>query len=271
MAYRKLLIRPSEEVIRELYWCRRKSLRKVACELGCTHATIRYWMKKFGIPRRHRYLKPNITPSGNLAYILGVLKGDGCTYIRRTQKQVGWIQLTQTRLEFARSFEKALRGIGLHPYTISRSPTQPNRRTCYTTYANSIKFVKWYRGLTLEKIEKIVRRRRTFVKEFIRGFYESEGNNFIRRGHKKGWEISIVNKNRDLLSLVDLLLSDLGFDFHWGNTGIDGKYYRLRSSNSIQNYRFMREISPCIKNKTPRDGEGIKEAPRLERGSGRYS
>lgn len=42
----------NETKLRQLYCNQRLSMAEVAERLGATHATVRYWLKKYGVPRR---------------------------------------------------------------------------------------------------------------------------------------------------------------------------------------------------------------------------
>lgn len=235
-------------------------------------------MVKLGIPRRSRseaaklgnsppfkLIEVNIEPSEDLAYVLGVLKGDGCIDFKNKS---GRIRLSQTRSEFAISFETALKNIGFNPHTsiddmFKRKNSGFGRKAqyYYVTYGYSIKFAQWYKQLSLEDIEKILGDKSEFIEAFIRGFYESEGCNYIRpqRLVKKwkgtSWTIKIEGTNGELYDLVERLLIKLGFNFGRGYR--DRKEFNwkpihiLRSSKQLRNYRFIEEIAPCIKNQVP--------------------
>lgn len=262
----------TREKLEQMYLDKKMTTERIGELLGCANQTVSYWMKKFGISSRQvtppvRFNEPNINPSNDLAYILGVLKGDGCVHIpvRHTGPRTGHVILNQTRAEFAKSFENAVKRIGLpahtHIYRKKSDHLTNNPKPMFVTCSHSIKFAQWYKQLSLVDIEKLIGDNPEFIKEFIRGFYESEGSNYIRPRYKTSikWEISMTNADLDLLRLVKRLLTKLGFVFHlrchgMGNIPCSRTHspiYRLRSGIQRQHYTFMKEIAPCIKNSFP--------------------
>lgn len=243
-------------------------MREIGEKFRCSSSTILQRMIFFGITRRsyssaakirckfftHNFINPCLTPSRNLAYILGVIKGDGYVYLRKGH-QHGIARLKQTRAGFAESFEIALRKIGLHPHTFTYQIKTTNfsnhPKPIFDTYASSFKFVQWYKQLSLEDIESILGDNPEFIKAFIKGFYESEGCDYIRkRQNHQVWDLKMYGKNKELIDFVEHLLIGLGFDFK--------RYYQpkadvhiLVSAKRERNFRFIREIAPCIKNRIP--------------------
>lgn len=234
-----------QELLREKYWVEGLSSRKIAEELRVTHGTILSWMKKYRISRRskYRWKLPTIDPvTPPLTYLLGVLKGDGCVCRNR-------FLLQQTRYEFAISVEKALRSVNLNPNTSSSiqiTSFTPRGVLIYRTSACSKVFAEWCRLLSLQDLRKMIKNS-ALAKEFIRGFYESEGTSGKYRG--SGWTIGMCGKDRDLILFVQETLVGLGFNFKLGYSS-KKDFYRIRSHRHEQNSRFIEEIKPCIKNKT---------------------
>jgi len=103
----------------------------------------------------------------------------------------------------------------------------------------------------MSDINNLVKKDKTFIASFIKGFYESEGTcvkgkNLVR----------MSNTNRELLNLISGLLLKIGID-----SRINGPYTRngMRYSKNFQEYRlninkqedskiFFQLINPCIKN-----------------------
>jgi len=203
-------------------------------------------------------LNPDLNPTPKLAYILGVLKGDGGVYCYELENR-DWnryeISLGTKSKEFNLSFEKALKSIGLNPSTYFKSSNQ-----AWTTIAQSKVFCEWYESLDLEKIEKMLSKDK-MKKGFIRGFYESEGCISCREGKyrvdskgntyydRRKYEISISNANGDLIALVLRALKELGLDFYYSTRELAGQEPKHEIGTGSQETvrRFLREISPCIK------------------------
>jgi len=229
------------------------SIRKMARECGVGWTTIRYWGDKLGIPlqkpdkRNKQY--PDLSPSPELAYILGVIDGDGCVsgYDR--------IQLGTKDYEFAQEFRRALKVIGLranvtkNDYWNKDLQRQYHGRQCY---AHSVVFVRWYNGLTQEQKEKIARQ---YPWGYLKGFYESEGSYYI--GPNGDVNVRFSNLDYELLLMVQRLLTKLGYDsknyetkFKSQFTGREVTEYSLHLlGSSEEKHEFIRKLNPCIKNR----------------------
>lgn len=80
-------------------------------------------------------------------------------------------------------------------------------------------------------------------KEFIRGFYESDGS------WSEG-EVSMWQKNRWILDIIKILLSDIGIEskVYFHNKRTRSTEYSLRIMGSkTDRIKFFREIKPVIK------------------------
>lgn len=258
---RSLGLKLDSNQLQELYWNQRLGQREIAQKLGCTRKNITYWMKKLNIKVRSRpratslgRSKPNLSLSPSLAYILGVLKGDatGACY---PKWHYNVLQLIVNDKAFVNSFSNALRKIGLNPRVTTVFRYGKNR---YVARGFSLIFVSWYKKLSLDEIEKIVTANAECSKEFIRGFYESEGHfgkyprQHINHIHRN-WQLCVDHTNKKLLDLVRRLVKKLGFKF-----SLLGPYYRknprykpeyrlnlLGGQGEIR--RFLELINPCIK------------------------
>jgi len=212
------------------------------------------------------FIEPQLTPSKELAYILGVLKGDGCAYYYgrpKEEKRYGKICLRQIREEFAKSFKENLSAIGFNPHTYIEKPRKTecnpnNPKPIFATCGYATKFVQWYKQLSLKDIKKILDDNLEFIRAFIRGFYESEGTNFtsMQQGKYLTWTIAFGNTNQELSYFVLTLLEKLGFNFtivvdrnHVTFGSAPFKYFIIRNSKKPENHRFITEINPCIKNR----------------------
>lgn len=263
----------TREELERMYWQEKKSTPQIAKELMCDSKTIWSWMVKFGIPRRSfseasklaykpHFIRIDTTPSEDLAYALGVIKGDGCVHIKKNSRS-GITQLAQVRFEFAYIFEKVLKNLGFNSNTFIQTRIATNYsnnpKPRFVTYGYSYKFAQWYKQLSLEDIEKILGDNPEFIKAFIRGFYESEGTNgiYLRKNNRTSWTINTRGTDGELFNLVERLLTRLGYNFkrfyiHRGGTW--KPIHILSSGSREQNYRFINEIKPCIKNQIPSGG-----------------
>lgn len=240
--------------IRENY--EKKTALEIGKEIGRTCGSIWRFVqlnrRKLGLLRKGSW-GPNRqfdkTPQPALAYILGVLYGDG--YVRLAHKS--FIRLAVKDKEFVESFKSAVGKIGLHPSRIrlnlwhtKHKGTSPQ----YLVEAYSKPFCKWFKSLTFDEVYRLLQTPE-MKREFIRGFYESEGCLSTGKNYRG---MKIVNTNLELINLAQHILNDLGFYPH--------KYCRNPQPPSIKQLyslalykqksikRFLNEIGPCIPRKS---------------------
>lgn len=188
------------------------------------------------------------TPSTTLSYILGVLYGDGWVYYYPYRYVIG---LNTTDNEFAECFRVALAKIGLHPsriYTMKRA--QENWNDQFRVQAFSKPFYEWFKNLTFDKVHNLLQTPE-MKREFIRGFYESEGSLCQSKGY---FRVTITNTDMKLLNFVRKILEELGFCFYiythkqrpknWAAVS----YLGIFRPENIK--RFLVEINPCISRKS---------------------
>jgi hypothetical protein len=137
---------------RTKYIFSKEELEKLYNQMGALRAseyfevgrdTFYYLLKKNGISTKKRGC-PNLRPSVDLLYLLGVLKGDGFTRIREKAPCYYLIGLGTISEKFARAFADALRSIGLNPHFYSHNPPSGHSKEhiSYSVKASSKKFVK---------------------------------------------------------------------------------------------------------------------------------
>lgn len=245
----------TKKKIEELYM-KLKNYKKVAEQLGIPPSSLWYLIKKYGIKIKPSLRQVDFSKEKEICYILGVLLGDGYVYKGKTNY---FIHLKVTSKTFAESFCKALKEIGLTPHLFWYEKEQR-----YIAGCSSKIFYNFYKNLTLKDIRKLVTKNKENMKEFIRGFYESEGTNVIS-SRKKGWTIAMYNTNLDVILLVKFLLEKLGFNFSVRKRKLKGRKltikgrktvarkddYILASEKHEQNRRFIETIKPVIRNKIP--------------------
>jgi intein-encoded DNA endonuclease-like protein len=201
-----------------------------------TLRAIRHKASRLNLRRRVcRVNRPIIKDSSYLAYIIGVLLGDG--YLQKARGRYK-IELTCKEPKFIRSFAHALRKIGLNPQ-ISLPPSVI-KRGCIRVTAWSALFYKWFKSLKKEQLEKIVLAYPTY---FLKGFYESEG-------HKEKYVIYICNTDLEKINLAKKCLSKIGIDsvlYCYSRSGYKDEI-RLAIYRKKQIEKFFRLIKPCIKN-----------------------
>jgi len=252
----------TEDFLRKEYWEKEKTISEIAREAGYCYASVQEKMVRLGIPRRSvgeayklAYQKGRVgvdvdlSPSNSLAYILGVAKGDGSVDNVK-------IELMQSRKPFAESFEKALEKVGFNANTIILTPQEKEylgyhwQAKIYDTYGCSKRFAKWYNELTLEEIGNLLRKKESFVQEFLRGFYESEGSISTSK-HEDSIEsvlLEISNSSEKLLCFVSNLLEEIGLSSSIYQSRED--MYKLRLTRMREVQIFFETTNPVIKKKS---------------------
>jgi len=191
-------------------------------------------------------------PSVNLAYIVGVLKGDGCVYMDNGRYR---ICLAVTDKVFSDSFKVALEKIGLKcfqkEYDINKYPSCQNYpnllKTRWLIKATSKQLYLFYKNLDIEPFLNSDDMKIAFIK----GFYESEGTCSKNSKLQTYRAISMTNTTKELLEMINTFL--VQFHFHpklkarkppkpQRKQGYD---IRIAGHNEVT--RFLEMVQPCIK------------------------
>jgi len=229
-----------------------KSVNQIARAQGVGWHTIQRHLVKNGIPiQKHSTSDkqyPNLKPSPELSYILGVIAGDGCV------SSCGHIVLVTKDYAFAEEFEKALKAIGLRAKVTEENYWHKYMKQYFhswVSYANSVVFARWYGSLTQDQIEKIAS---LFPWEYLKGFFESEGSYTITPNGSAS--IRFSNSAYDLLLMVQRLLTLLGHNsniyerkFKTQFTDHEVTEYSLNLlGSSEKKHEFIKKLNPVIKN-----------------------
>ena len=182
-----------EKSIQEL--CRELPKRKSHSIIMMAH--------KLGFSSKYKRLPNSIYKlNSNLAYVLGVMLGDG-TYCYDIFNKPSGVRLNVKDKDFALNFKEKLERIIKREVRITKFPSCPNLWSVYFHSTELANLIKNYR----ENINQIML---NAPKEcqiaFLEGLYDSEGHvhyNFIRKGKK---EIGFSNTTKNTIKLVYSLL-----------------------------------------------------------------
>jgi intein-encoded DNA endonuclease-like protein len=227
----------TEEEIAKTLKVDRKTLRRI-----CREANINLKVYHYG-----RRVKPDLTSSPHLAYLLGALLGDGCVF---NKGSCNIVSLKVNEYQFAYNVYEAMKRIGLRP-RLRQSRNNNNGKMMWLTCAISKNFCNWYKSLTPEDIEKIAVK---YPKDFLRGFYEAEGCAYLRQ--KKGLSVTFSNNNLNLIEIAKECLAVLGYrcSVYTSRKGNYAPTYHLYVMGTTEEkLELLRTINPCIKN--PLGGE----------------
>ena len=134
--------------------------------------------------------------TSELAYVLGVINGDGHVSQRR-------VILSAIDKDFVENFKKNLEFWSgyksrLYSRLIKTDDIIKNRKLQWVCYLDSIKIEKFIKTFNYDKI-----RRANHKIQFIRGFFDSEGS------FSKDYELVAYNKDYNKLKLISDYLFDL--------------------------------------------------------------
>ena len=139
-----------------------------------------------------------------LAYVLGVLMGDGSVYVHKRGYR---IELHVRDEEFARSFAEALKALGLNPWIGGPYEPHSGKKPEYKVVAYSKDLAMSYQQMQhLERLKEFLSDNTLFI-NFLRGFYESEGCLYKPTSYRR---LLIYNNNADLLQYICERLQDFG-------------------------------------------------------------
>lgn len=200
--------------------------------------------------REKTVLKPNLEMNENLAYIVGLLKGDG--HVGHYDKSYR-IVLDNTNKNIAINFLNSLKNIKLNPFIREVIPSNNvGKQKQFRVIAHSKKFYEWYKQLTIEKIKTLLNDKEKII-GFMRGFYEAEGS--IWKSNDGNICIAIHNTDLELLKLTKFLLENIGLNFHlngpYRNRNLGGNtsklLYRVQTGSKLNVFNFLNLIKPSIK------------------------
>ena len=173
------------------------SLYKTAKTLNIPVATLYYWWRK-GVKPPAAWWEPR--PSKELAYVLGVLEGDGWVHEKR---RAYLILLKVKDYEFAHEFSKCLA-------TVLNKPMKEPRyyRGYWLVEYSSKAFYYWYKTLraNLNNFRNYVEHNKETVSAFLRGIFDSDGGQHYNKTYDI-YSIRLYNTDLALLRYVQYLLS----------------------------------------------------------------
>lgn len=230
------------DMLQTWHWDEGLSVTEIGRRHGVSPAAIGYWMKKLGVTHRVKLQDVLFEPSPTLAYIYGVIHGDGCLYKNKANGgQV--IRLSVIDRGFAESFRDALIIVGIRAKTI-QVPGQNGHKPQWLTYATSKAFHgKWDQQSPEERLAFSLN---AYPADFIRGLYESEGTVKFHRGRV---ELAIYNTNVYMQDAVIRVLRNRGYEakrfimkLESGKSFVHISLYR-----SLDIKRFFAWVRPCVK------------------------
>ncbi|HDD31860.1 MAG TPA: DNA endonuclease [Thermococcus litoralis] len=163
-------------------------------------ATVLRWCKAQHNPFS-RTKTVNLEPSPSLAYVIGVYFGDASVGVHGNYKYR--LRLKVVDKEFAEAFARALKEIGAKPHMgYENNITRSGRWYVESTSKSLYMFLK-------QPKEKLFEVAREYPKEFLRGFFDSEGHVYVDKNTFRSAYIAAYNYDLDVLDFSRELLSSL--------------------------------------------------------------
>lgn len=186
-----------DDVILNMYVSQGMSANAVADALNTNRTTILNRLRKYNAVRK-KWKIIDLSPSSELSYVIGAMLGDG--WLNRCKKN-HYVCLTAKDEEFVKHFA--------HCMTIilgSECRVWIDKNGFYNARSTSKMLFEYLQGKNIDNFIDIISERPT---DFIRGFFDAEGNVRIRNGKKKGSEITLTNTNFHYLEVIKYILSSI--------------------------------------------------------------
>jgi len=167
---------------------------EISRKTGIKKCTIEDWIYRGKIPWLAKWIPE---PSNELAYVLGVLYGDGYTVKEHHHNYD--IELLVKDYEFAETFSKTMSKL-LNKKYMKPVIWKKGRRNLIRVYYRSKAFYMWYKKQNLESLKQYIEYSKETLVNFLRGLYDSEGTNYRCK------QIYLSNNDIDLLEYVQHLL-----------------------------------------------------------------
>lgn len=216
--------RISPEDIRKLYWEEGLTFEQIGRRFGRRRNTIWKQAKKAGIPSRsprNKFTKEGLqalsasrTRPFNaeitccLSHLLGIIWGDGSTYVSRVKHQYTIYPGLSEPL--ADKCLLLLRTIGLNPSKVLNHREKYGEKNQWRICGNSKAFVSWLRNLKLTKLESLSSSE-ALLKAFWQGMFEAEGHLRKYNDRPDSWALRICNTDKGLMEWGLRAMRDLGY------------------------------------------------------------
>ncbi len=209
-----------------------------------SRVTVMRWCKGLHNPL-NRMNAVRLDPSPELAYVIGVIFGDGSVSFKRKGYKYR-IRLKVIDREFAEEFKRCLEALGLKPsIRLERDRTRCDR---WCVEANS-KILYEFLRQPKEKLFEVVRKHSV---EFLRGFFDSEGTVGLCEKYRSlyigaaNYDIEVLKFARNLLKQLRIHSKIYKMKRKGDLSKIRGKIYRYKSDLFILVIRRRADVKRFI-------------------------
>ncbi|RLF23969.1 MAG: hypothetical protein DRN15_04455 [Thermoprotei archaeon] len=207
-------------------------------------STIRYWIREILEDRRVFSAEIPWRPRkrSELAYIIGVALGDASLGLaKRTDRPKGKRYVFKLKVrdkEFAEEVRKAIERIGLHCSGVKEYYDEREERMYYIVQCHVKRFVMFLRSLK-KYPEKVWKWIEGYEREFLKGFYESEGSLLEKE------QILIYNSRKEFIDIVAECLQRLRIKYSISYHECVREWIVYIPVREVP--RFLTAIKPAIK------------------------
>ncbi len=207
---RELRIRLHEEVLKlRGNGLGYKRIRRRIGELygvALSPAVIVYWCRGVHTPYNGIRIPTidSLEPSPELAYVVGVVVGDGCAFKTSTRSGEYKVGAKAKDREFIEEFSRCLGRV------LGREPPKPipvEDGNFQVRVQSKVLYQLLQKPIDIERIRPFVEHSEDCIRSFLRGFFDSEGSVDKNKG-----EILCYNTDTRLLEYVQKLLRTLGIE-----------------------------------------------------------
>ena len=184
-----------DEYLRAMKMVKKLGVAETSRRTGIPKLTLYCWKNGKHTPPLARWIPKS---SSELAYIIGVLNGDGNLYSDGHHYK---IQLEVNDYEFTEIFSKNMAKV-LNKKIVKPYWNKSNNawRVIYTSKV----FYTWYKQQNLDTLKPFIEHSKDTVAYFLRGLYDSDGNHYVYK--RKYNQIHLYNNDKDLLKYTQCLL-----------------------------------------------------------------
>ena len=199
---------------------------EIAREIDAPLSTVKGWIYKGKMPPLARW-RPKL--SKELAYIIGVLHGDGYLYINGRHYKIG---LGVEDYEFAEAFSRIMARLLNRKYLL---PKWNKSNNVWVVVYCSKAFYTWYKQQSLESLKQFIEYSKDTVAYFLRGLFDSEGNHYKYKKRRSSY-IRLYNNDITLLKYVQHLLKK------YFGINVTGPYMSVKAGteHEIRNERIIK-------------------------------
>jgi len=214
----------SPQTLSKLYSQDKLSSLQIAQKFDACVSSICYWLRKWNIPTRpprerltvkgseefglKRARKINTETNTELAELLGIFWGDGCTNSSGKRKKYNYLFYCGPNRPLAERVSRLLNNIGLNPK--QKLVHDHNKSWLWIVFGASKNFCSLVQNTTVRSLQT------TFdstelKRAFWQGFTEAEGSLYKCKDRRDSWHLRIVNTNRDLMEWGLEVFKELGY------------------------------------------------------------